>query len=112
MFTKRAVTITLLLVAVGILSFSVYNQVAHAWANEYIEITVHTGHWYCGSYCGSTTTVSTYVNTNAHFVTYHTGAGADGHNDGHGSSIVYRRTDVVKYTRWDITCSGDECNAA
>lgn len=112
MLTTRKSSLILLASVLVIFSTPILNYQAQGWANEYIEITVHTGIWRCGEYCGSAVTVSTFINTNDHFVTFHTGAGSDGHDDGHGSSIVYRRTDIVVSESWATTCSGDECNTA
>lgn len=109
MFTTRKASILILVVAFAIVLLTGYNQGAYGWATEYDRVTIHEGHWYCGSYCGSKTIVSTFVVRNTHFYLYHVGTPEPGHEDGHDSYIVSDELLVKRVTRNDITCDGSKC---
>ena len=111
MLMARKSSILLLVAMIAIASTPVLNYNAYGWADEYIKITLHIGVWKCGEYCGSVIVISTFINTNEHFVHFHTGTGdPENHDDGHGWEIAYERTDHAARIDWEKTCDGGVCD--
>lgn len=110
MLTRKKYSTIMLLSCLVIFSTPFLNYHAQGWATEYIQVTTHIGVWRCGIYCGSVVTVSTHPMTNTHFIVYHLGVGADGHDDGHDSDITVFKTEVTTNVSWLEDCNGNECN--